>query len=89
VCKLAQVTKEEILSTNFEVVAVNYTESFDSKTMQDPFGEYGPSEGSVLCTTELGLRLSTRISVESGPSDFERRLLLRPKVLLESAMDVL
>jgi len=56
--------------------------------------------GNVLCTTELGLRCITRkgttsnISVngEGGGKQgdvFERRLLLLPKVVLDSAVDAL
>jgi hypothetical protein len=78
------------MSTSFDVVAVEHSEPFDSKSMLDAFGDYGPSRGTVLCTTELGLRCTTRISGEpENEGTIERRLLLRPKVLLESVVDVL
>ncbi|KAH7928098.1 hypothetical protein BV22DRAFT_1083726 [Leucogyrophana mollusca] len=93
-CRLAQVTREEIMSTNFEVVAVDNGKGFDALEMSDAFEDYGSSKGVVLCTTELGLRCSTRkpTSETAGPAEegsTERRLLLRPKVVLESAVDVI
>ena len=52
--------------------------------------------GRVLCTTELGLRCITRRDVrsstasEAGVGDpFDHRMLLLPKVLLDTAMDVI
>jgi hypothetical protein len=94
VCKLAQVTREEIMSTDFEVLAIDHGGTFDGKRMADVFGDYGPSRGTVLCTSELGLSATTRRS--SGDVDsvekegiIERRLLLQPKVVLESVVDVL
>jgi hypothetical protein len=93
VCKLAQVIREEIMSKNFEVLAVDHGGTFDSKRMADMFGDYGPSRGAILCTTELGLNAATRRSVGNLNVDsedtIERQLLLQPKVVLESAVDVL
>ncbi|KAJ8521382.1 hypothetical protein ONZ45_g1957 [Pleurotus djamor] len=97
VTKLAQVTREEIMSTNFDLVAVNYTDAFDSRLMEDSFGSYVTSKGGVLVTTELGLRCTTKkvnvsaMSIDTGKDDVvtERRLLLRPRVVLESVVDVL
>ena len=81
------------MSTTFDIIAMEHSESFDAKSMHDTFGDYGPSRGTVLCTTELGLRCTTRISGELGKMEsegtIEKRLLLRPKVLLESVVDVL
>ena len=57
-----------------------------------------PDSGRVLCTTELGLRCVTRREARAsvyasaegdGASPFESRMLLLPKVLLDSAMDVI
>lgn len=94
VCKLAQVTREEIMSTDFEVLAIDHGGIFDGKRMADVFGEYGPSRGTILCTVELGLSAATRRSSGEVPSvekegAVERRLLLQPKVVLESVVDVL
>ena len=133
VYKLARVTREEILSTTFEVLTVDGGVSFEPGRMLNKMregehdDEHGsvvadvglalpthalglnhtgangastPDEGHVLCTTELGLRCVTRRdprasvyagvdSGEQGADPFERRMLLLPKVLLDSAMDVI
>ncbi|THV07339.1 hypothetical protein K435DRAFT_643631 [Dendrothele bispora CBS 962.96] len=92
-CKLAQVTKEEIMSTCFEILAVEHGETFDPRRMMDTFGEYGVSSGSIVSTTELGLRCKTRKSRgthedgKSGVVETEVRLLLPPKVILESVLE--
>lgn len=82
------------MSTNFEVIAVEWGEVFDTKLMSDAFGDYGTSRGSIITTTELGLRCTTRKSSTDAmrPEDegvMERRILLQPKVVLESVLDVL
>ncbi|KAI6128935.1 hypothetical protein EDD16DRAFT_27585 [Pisolithus croceorrhizus] len=92
-CALAQIAREEIMSANFEVVGAESGRAFDAREMVDVFEDYGASKGAVLCTTELGLRCSTR-KATTGTSatpeeNIERRLLLRPKVVLDSAMDVI
>ncbi|KAF4596609.1 hypothetical protein EYR40_007701 [Pleurotus pulmonarius] len=98
VTKLAQVTREEVMSTNFDLVAVGYTDTFDSHLMQDSFADYSTSRGSVLLTSEFGLRCTTKKGgvagmsvVADGKTDdgIERRLLLRPRIVLESVLDVL
>ncbi|TFK94095.1 hypothetical protein K466DRAFT_477329 [Polyporus arcularius HHB13444] len=138
VYKLARVTREEILSTTFEVLIVDAGVPFEPGRMLNKMreGEYEgddhasqlsafadghyshpnghangnsalansngrangtPDSGKVLCTTELGLRCVTRRDTRnSGFSDtaaegdaFESRMLLQPKVLLDSAMDVI
>lgn len=93
-CKLAQIAREEIMSANFEVVGAESGRAFDSQEMVDVFEDYGTSKGTVLCTTELGLRCSTHKAVAADATamseeNVERRLLLRPKVVLESAVDVI
>ncbi|KAH7884461.1 hypothetical protein F5I97DRAFT_1889701 [Phlebopus sp. FC_14] len=93
-CKLAKITKEDILSANFEVVCAESGRPFDAQEMIDAFEEYGASKGAVLCTTELGLRRSTSNAEEStaeveGNAHVEQRFLLRPKVILESAVEMI
>ena len=92
-CRIAQIIREEIMSTNFEVVGADSGRTFDAQEMVDAFEDYGTPRGAVLCTTELGLRCSTRKAPAepSGSQEeiIERRLLLRPKVILESAVDML
>ncbi|EJF64977.1 hypothetical protein DICSQDRAFT_52749 [Dichomitus squalens LYAD-421 SS1] len=131
VYKLARVTREDILSTTFEVLVVDSGTPFEPGKMLNKMreGEHDGDEhgsqigadvdlvslngngtgaakangahdsGRVLCTTELGLRCVTRRELkgsgggfaEAGPEGdaFESRLLLPPKVLLDSAMDVI
>lgn len=102
VYKLAKVTREEILSTSFEVMLVESGGSFESADMANAFQEFhslpspNPAGDRVLCTTELGLKCVTRKGKNStsagteGDGDvFERRVLLQPKVVLDSAVDAL
>jgi hypothetical protein len=114
VMRLASVTREEIMSTSFEVTIADPSGSFVAGEMVDAFGDYGESHGMVLATMELGLRCSTRVSVlaedvapngngqpdekmngargvarAGGEGMLESRLLLQPKVVLESVLEVL
>ncbi len=114
VMRLASVTREEIMSTSFEVTIADPSGEFTGREMVDAFGDYGESHGKVLATMELGLKCITRVSVitdgpingngqhvegkhgvgrivsgEVGEAAFEQRLLLQPKVVLESVLEVL
>ena len=80
------------MSTSFDVIAVNQNDHYNPNGMSDAFGDYGASEGAILATMELGLRCTTRLR-QSDPSEadvrLEQRMLLLPKVVLESVLDVL
>ncbi|KAI8980158.1 hypothetical protein BD414DRAFT_509086 [Trametes punicea] len=136
VYKLARVTREEILSTTFEVLVVDGGAPFEPGRMLNKMREgegdehsalaadfgatagvgvlanghghghglangyaaaHPEDSGRVLCTTELGLRCVTRRDSRNGGGEpgaaegeaFESRMLLLPKVLLDSAMDVI
>jgi hypothetical protein len=108
VLRLASVTKEEIMSTSFEVTIADPSSSFEEGEMVDAFGEYSESSGKLLVTMGLGLRCVTRISEvvvngqgddgtkvngamskENGEGKFETRLLLQPKVVLDSVLEML
>ncbi|KAF5372763.1 hypothetical protein D9615_010104 [Tricholomella constricta] len=94
VTRLARVTREEIMSTCFDVIAVNQNDVFDSNGMSDAFGDYVASHGAILATTELGLRCTTRLRgseplEEHDDVTLEQRMILQPKVVLESVLDVL
>lgn len=92
-CRIACIIREEIMSTNFEVIGADSGRAYDAQEMVDVFEDYGTPRGAVLCTIELGLRCSTRNPIveqsASREEATERRLLLRPKVILESAVDML
>lgn len=82
------------MSTCFEVVATDLGEAFNPGGMVDAFKDYGASRGSILATTELGLKCTTRkggSEVVKAEQDvtLEQRILLAPKVVLESVLDVL
>lgn len=82
------------MSTNFDVVSVDPADGFDPNGMSDAFGEYTTSRGPLLCTMELGLKCTTRRNVAAPGADgqdtmYERRILLQPRVILESVIDVL
>ncbi|KIY67290.1 hypothetical protein CYLTODRAFT_411251 [Cylindrobasidium torrendii FP15055 ss-10] len=97
VARLAQVTREEIMSTRFEIIAVENDGAFDARRMCDAFGEYGSSRGSILITTEVGLRCNTRRDSTQSSStegtaavhEIEQRILLQPKVVLDTVVDLL
>ncbi|KAJ3537020.1 hypothetical protein NM688_g6750 [Phlebia brevispora] len=102
VFKLARITREEILSTSFEVILAESGQPFVSSAMLNALDEHRHgannehiTPGNVLCTTELGLRCITKkgrpgsggiLDVEDA---FERRILLQPKVVLDSTVDAL
>lgn len=91
VSKLARLTREEIMSTNFNITAVGHGDKFDPRRMCDSFGDYGRSRGAILVTAELGLRCTTRRkakdSIKEEDGEIETRLLLQPKVVLDSVLD--
>ena len=100
VYKLSLVTREDILSTNFEVVLAECGVGFENAIMSNAFsGGHAPGGGregeKVLCTTELGLKCVTRRGKTHSQSDrddgetYERRMLLQPKVVLEEAVDAI
>jgi len=135
ILRIASITREEILSTSFEVVIADYSSQSQSQQenfkndfgseMVDAFGEYtSESQGKVLGTVELGLRCVTKVGERDavvgagnhnhnhnnnnganglssgvgsgagsgkdvGEPKLETRLLLRPKVVLESVLEVL
>ncbi|KAJ7475915.1 hypothetical protein FB451DRAFT_1245243 [Mycena latifolia] len=83
---IAQICKEEIMSTNFDVIMVEPGQFFDGRIMTDAFGiGEGESHGAVLATTELGLR---RITRRGDEKTVEQQLLVRPKVILDSVVTV-
>jgi hypothetical protein len=107
VMRLASVTREDIMSTCFEVAIADPSVAFQEGEMVDAFGNYSESHGRILVTMELGLKCVTRVidsinepvNGNSGQGQHEKalreesilesRLLLPPKVVLESVLEVL
>ncbi|KAH9484102.1 hypothetical protein JR316_0003582 [Psilocybe cubensis] len=112
VLRLASITREEIMSTSFEVTIADPSGTFDDREMVDAFGEYGESHGLILVTMELGLKCVTRVAPGLELPDLcdnteghggnngmllngkdgsmlESRVLLQPKVVLESVLEVI
>lgn len=91
--KIALVVREGTMSTDFQLVYVEHSRDFRPDTMENAYEGYGPSLGIVLCTTDLGIRCYTqkeRTAGEGGSqSTVERRIILKPKVVLESVIDAL
>lgn len=85
---IATATKEEVLSTSFEVISVipgGLFEKTHMKNLLDPPGIEGAEDGNgvrVLCTTGLGLRC---FSGDGG----DERTLVKPFVILESDVPLL
>jgi hypothetical protein len=93
-CDLARVLHEEIMSTSFEVILAEQGHAFDPSCMTNAFGGFGTSSGAVLCSTELGLRCSTKRNVRvaadrPGEGTIDQTMLLLPKVILEGVADIL
>ena len=86
--RIAAVTKEQVLSTNFEVINVEVGRDFERKLMVNLFDEYyagGAKDGNgerVLCATEVGLRCFSGAGVDE-------RTLIQPIVILESVVQVI
>ena len=110
VMRLANVTREDIMSTSFEVAIADPSVAFQEGEMVDAFGDYSETHGRILVTMELGLKCVTRVidtigepvngSSAQGQNEkrdnelveegvLESRLLLQPKVVLESVLEVL
>ncbi|KZT29620.1 hypothetical protein NEOLEDRAFT_1106049 [Neolentinus lepideus HHB14362 ss-1] len=89
-CKLARVTKEEIMSTNFELMSVDPGRPYDPEDMIDSFAEYGASRGRVVCIAELGVRCTTiKRSAEGGKAVETKKVLLKPRAIFDSVVQVL
>ncbi|KAI9461660.1 hypothetical protein BJY52DRAFT_1259332 [Lactarius psammicola] len=93
-CALARVLHEEIMSTNFEVILAKQGHDFDTSCMANAFGTFGEASGAVLCSTELGLRCSTKKNARAAADGLvegtvDQTMLLLPKVILEGVADLL
>jgi len=86
--RTATAMKEQVLSTNFEVITVEFGKVFERNHMINLFDDYcegggkGGGRESVMCTTDLGLRCF------SG-NGIDERTLVQPTVILESVVDLI
>ena len=93
-CALARVLHEDVMSTNFEVILAEKGHHFDTSCMANAFGTFGEVSGAVLCSTELGLRCSTKKNARAAADGLvegavDQTMLLLPKVILEGVADIL
>ena len=79
---------EDITSCDFEIIFVPQDKLFDPSKMDDSFAsgfEKGREDREpVLCTTDLGLARSAKVPGKTG--EWERAVLLRPKIALQSGV---
>ena len=90
--KTALVIREGTMSTDFTPYFVDASKEFDPNTMHNIYEGYGPSRGVVLCTAEMGLRCYTNNGREGrtlGENEIEKLVVLKPKVVLESVVQIL
>ncbi|KAI0303782.1 hypothetical protein B0F90DRAFT_1709005 [Multifurca ochricompacta] len=93
-CALGRVLHEDIMSTNFEVILAEQGRPFNRSCMADAFGTFEESSSSVLCSTELGLRCSTKKNARAAADGLvegsvDQMMLLLPKVILDGVADIL
>ncbi|KAH7912717.1 hypothetical protein BJ138DRAFT_1003906 [Hygrophoropsis aurantiaca] len=86
--RINRIIGEDVTSGNLEIVAIQSAAPFDKNNMEDAYedGHTEPTNSRVLCPTDLGLRRLTRAAI-NGQSHWEEKLLLKPKVALESVVD--
>ncbi|KAG8220565.1 hypothetical protein J3R82DRAFT_3298 [Butyriboletus roseoflavus] len=92
--RVNKIVGEDVTSGDFEVMAVLPATAFDLMTMDDSYDDGGSAKArentmsKVLCATDLGLRKKTRVGM-TGEKQWETKVLLKPKVALESVMDIM
>jgi hypothetical protein len=87
--RLRKAIGEDITSGDIAAFCVQGGAVFDPAKMEDGHGD-GPGHGGetsrVLCATHLGLRRAERVS-RGGERVVEERVILKPKVALQSLLD--
>jgi hypothetical protein len=94
--RVNKIIGEDVTSGDFEVLAVPPATAFDGATMEDSYDDAsspsarGGTMPKVLCATDLGLRKKTRVGmVGEKEKQWEIKMLLKPKVALESVVDIM
>ncbi|KAH0828892.1 hypothetical protein J3R83DRAFT_2291 [Lanmaoa asiatica] len=92
--RVNKIVGEDVTSGDFEVMAVPPGTAFDVTTMEDSYDDGGSVKArgnnmpKVLCATDLGLRKKTRVGM-TGEKQWETKVLLKPKVALESVIEIM
>ncbi|KAN0081721.1 hypothetical protein V8E55_009345 [Tylopilus felleus] len=92
--RVNKIVGEDVTSGDFEVLAVPPATAFDVTAMEDSYddGRSSKAKGNnipkVLCATDLGLRKKTRMGM-TGEKQWETKVLLKPKVALESVIEIM
>jgi hypothetical protein len=91
--RLSKAIGEDITSCEIEVAYLLPDTVFNHSTMNDAFGKPSTKNGEasandkqLLCTTDLGLVSGVKEMVD-GKSRWRETVLLKPRVLLESALE--
>jgi hypothetical protein len=83
VTKTRKTIRVGIISSDLNLVCISHDAAFDSKKMEDEDGSVVDG-GVVFCTTALGLQET--VKSEHGGGEHQRKMPLRPKVLLLSSV---
>lgn len=87
--RINKATGEDITSCEIEVVYLHPGMIFSPSAMEDSFGNKSvDGDEEILGTTELGLVRAVK-DTEKGESKWKETILLKPGVLLESALESL
>jgi len=86
--QLKKIMMEEITSANLNTVTVSGGVAYSAEEMEDAYVDGNPATSGVrvLCTTDLGLSRTTRLAT-SGENQWDIKLLLKPKVALETVVN--
>ena len=90
--KFALVVREGTISTDFHVLYVESAREFNATSMENLYEGYGPSQGYILCTTDMGLQCVTnrgRDGKEFNDHTIEKHVVLKPRVVLDSVVSIL
>ncbi|KZT22436.1 hypothetical protein NEOLEDRAFT_1119465 [Neolentinus lepideus HHB14362 ss-1] len=88
---LRNVMGEKITSCDFKTLLVDPGRPFESGWMEEDGADTSENQGylsdsRVICTTELGLLRSERISTEDGQTKDNEDVIMKPKVALQTLL---
>ncbi|KIJ63514.1 hypothetical protein HYDPIDRAFT_92172, partial [Hydnomerulius pinastri MD-312] len=93
--RVNKIVGEDVTSGDLEVLAVRSATPYDGSWMEDSYDDGNSERGvgggaKVLCATDLGLRKKTRVAMTGErEKQWEIKVLLKPKVALESVVDIM